>query len=158
MADGNPAAGLVVVGEAPSAADLETGRPFSGPAGQLLDRMLAAIGRDRGSAYLTLLCPRLPHPGPPPDDAIAADLALTLEHLRLVAPRAVLVLGAIPARSLLGRSEPIAALRGTWCELDLGDVRVPALPTFNPAYLLRRPDAKRAAWADLLALKARLGG
>jgi DNA polymerase len=156
LADGNPQAGLLVIGEAPSAEDLRNGRPFSGPAGRLLDRMLAAIGLDRSLAYITLLAPRLGVPGPPSDDAVAADLPLTLEHLRLVAPRLVLLLGAIPTRVLTGDATPISRTRGRFTRVTAGGLEVAALPTYNPAFLLRQPAAKREAWSDLLQLKARL--
>ncbi len=152
FADGNPASGIMVVGEAPSAEDLRTGRPFTGPAGLLLDRMLAAIGLDRTSCYIALVAPRRRVPGPPPPDAIAADLPLAHAHIRLAAPRLLLLLGGTASQSLTGATLPIGKLRGTWL-----DVRgVPALATFNPAYLLRRPEDKALAWADLLAFRKRL--
>ncbi|MFN7175875.1 MAG: uracil-DNA glycosylase [Thermaurantiacus sp.] len=157
FADGDPASGAMLLGEAPSAEDLRTGRPFTGPAGQLLDRMLAAIGRNRGSTYIALLVCRQPFPGTPSDEAVAADLAIARAHVRLAAPKALLLLGARPTHALTGRKEPISKLRGTWLEAILDDgSRVPALPTFNPAYLLRAPEAKREAWADLLAFAKRL--
>ena len=149
----------MLMGESPSAEDLRTGRPFSGPAGQLLDRMLAAIGRSRASAYVALLVCRQDVAGPPTEEAVAQDLPIARAHVRLAAPRALLLLGATPARALLGADEPISRLRGRWFELALDDgSRVPALPTYNPAYLLRRPEAKREAWADLLAFAERLAG
>jgi DNA polymerase len=157
FADGNPAAGLMILGESPSAEDLRTGRPFSGPAGQFLDRMLAAIAIDRTGAYVALLCPRKRRPGPPGPDDIAADLALTLAHIRLAAPRLLLLLGGNPTAALTGNVLPISRVRGQWLEVDAGDGKpVPALATFNPAYLLRRPEEKARAWADLLALKHRM--
>lgn len=154
LADGNPASGLLVLGEAPSAEDLRTGRPFTGPAGRLLDRMLAAIGLDRSQAYITLLAPRLGAPGPPSEAAVAADLPLTLEHLRLAAPRLILLLGAIPTRVLTGDGTPISRMRGRVTSVRVGGLEVAALPTYNPAFLLRQPAAKREAWSDLLQLKA----
>lgn len=156
FADGNPASGLMILGEAPSAEDLRSGRPFSGPAGLFLDRMLAAIGLDRSGSYISLLCPRRRVPGPPPPDAIAADLALTRAHIRLVAPRLLLLLGANPVQALTGESAPISRLRGNWLSVQTGAGEIPALATFNPAYLLRRPEEKAKAWADLLALRRRL--
>jgi len=160
FADGNPASGLMLIGEAPSAEDLQTGRPFSGPAGQFLDRMLAAIGIDRTSSYIALLCPRKPTAGAPGPDEIAADLALTRAHIRLVAPRLILLLGAIPVHTLTGNQAPIGRVRGSWLEVDVGAGPergpIPALATFNPAYLLRQRAEKAHAWADLLALKHRL--
>jgi DNA polymerase len=156
FADGNPASGLMILGEAPSADDLRTGRPFSGPAGQFLDRMLAAIGLDRTGCRIALLCPRKPTPGAPSPDEIAADLALTRAHIRLAAPRHILLLGANPVQALTGNATPITRVRGSWLQVDAGAGPVPALATFNPAYLLRRPEEKARAWADLLALKHRL--
>jgi DNA polymerase len=156
FADGNPASGLMLIGEAPSAEDLQTGRPFSGPAGQFLDRMLAAIGLDRSSAYVALLCPRKPSAGAPSPDEIAADLALARAHIRLAAPRHILLLGANPVQALTGTGTAISRIRGSWLEVDAGQGAIPALATFNPAYLLRRPEEKARAWADLLALKHRL--
>ena len=153
FADGDPQSGLMILGEAPSADDLVSGRPFSGPAGRFLDRMLASIGIDRSRCYIGLLCPRRQVAGPPPPEAIAADLPLTLAHIRLVAPRLVVLLGAKPTQALTGETAPIGRIRGQW--LTVGD-GIPALATFNPAYLLRRPEEKARAWADLLTLRQRL--
>jgi DNA polymerase len=154
--DGNPASGLLILGEAPSAEDLRSGRPFSGPAGQFLDRMLAAIGLDRTGCTIALLCPRKPTPGAPSPDEIAADRALTRAHIRLMAPRHILLLGANPVQALTGETTPISRIRGSWLQVDVGAGPIPALATFNPAFLLRRPEEKARAWADLLALKHRL--
>ncbi len=153
FADGNPASGLMLLGEAPSAEDLATGRPFSGPAGRFLDRMLASIGVDRGNCYIGLLCPRRRLAGTPSPEDIAADLPLALAHIRLAKPRHLLLLGAKPVQALSGNSTPISRIRGQWLAVD----GIPALATFNPAYLLRRPEEKAHAWADLLALGQRLG-
>jgi DNA polymerase len=154
--DGVAGTGILVIGEAPSAADLETGRPFTGPAGKLLDRMLAAIGLDRGGCGITLLAPRRAAPGPPPQEDIARDLPLTQAHLKLLAPRAILLLGATATHVLTGETAPISALRGRPFSVPAGDRAVPALASFNPAYLLRRPEDKALAWADLLAFRAML--
>ncbi len=156
FSDGNPESGFVLVGEGPSAEDLRTGRPFSGPAGRLLDRMLEAIGRDRRSAYITLLAPRARMAGPPSDGEIEDDLPFTLRHLALLQPRLVLLLGSRAASLLSGRREPISALRGEPLAVATDARTLPALATFNPAYLLRRPEAKPLAWADLLEVKRRL--
>jgi len=156
FADGNPASGILIMGEAPSAEDLRTGRPFTGPAGHLLDRMLAAIGLDRSGCYIALLAPRRRVPGPPPPDAVAADLPLAHAHVRLAAPRHIMLLGATASQTMTGSAAPIGKLRGHWLEVDAGSGPVPALATFNPAYLLRRPEDKALAWADLLAFRQRL--
>lgn len=156
FADGDPASGVMLLGEASSADDLRTLRPFTGPAGDLLDRMLAAIGLDRSRCYITNLCPRRPLPGAPSADDIQRDLPLTRAHIRLAKPRLLLLLGGTAAQTVLADRTPIGKLRGQWRDIDVDGHRVAALPTFNPAYLLRRPADKRLAWADLLSFKARL--
>lgn len=147
--DGNPEAGILVLGEAPSADDLRTGRPFSGPAGQLLDRMLAAIDLDRSRCAIMLLASRRRVPGKPPPDAVARDLPLAQRLIALIAPRSLLMLGQIPTAALTGQNAPIGTLRGQWFRVNEAD----ALATWNPAYLLRSPEAKASAWADLLAFR-----
>jgi DNA polymerase len=156
IADGRAESGVLLIGEGPSAEDLRTGRPFTGPAGELLDRMLAAIGLDRQTCYITLAAPRRVIAGPVPADALAADRAITRAHVRLAAPRAILLLGGPATASLTGQTAPIGRLRGQWVMIDAGGGPVPALPTYNPAYLLRRPEAKREAWADLQAFRRTL--
>ena len=153
FADGNPDTAAMIVGEGPAADDLATGRVFSGPAGALLDRMLAAIALSRESAYLINVALTRNPAGRPDEADIAAGLPFARRHIQLVKPRAVLLMGGIPANALGRDPAPISRLRGTWLDLD----GVPALATFNPAYLLRRPQDKRLAWADLLAFKANLG-
>jgi DNA polymerase len=156
FADGDPASGLMIMGEAPSPEDLRTGRPFTGPAGLFLDRLLASIGLDRSRCYISLLCPRRRVPGAPPPEAVSEELPLARAHIRLVAPRLLLLLGGTAAQALTGDQTPISRLRGRWLEVDVGAGPVPALATFNPAYLLRRPEDKALAWADLLAFRRRM--
>lgn len=159
FADGNPAARLMIVGEAPGREEDLEGRPFVGRAGQLLDRMLAAIGLDRAhpaaerSVYITNVLPWRPPANRTPEPAEIAQFLPFLErHIRLAAPDVLLLMGNTPCQALLGRVG-ITRLRGQWTEV-LG---IPAVPTLHPAYLLRNPAAKREVWADLLDLKARLG-
>lgn len=156
VADGNPASGIMIIGEGPSSDDLRSGLPFTGPAGRFLDRMLASIGLNRENCYISLVAPRRLIPGPVPPDALAADHALTLRHIELVKPRALLLLGAAPAQLLTGNRAPIGKQRGTWAEVACGDISVRALASYNPAYMLRRPEAKREAWADLLLFRRSL--
>lgn len=160
FSDGNPAARVMIIGEAPGREEDRAGKPFVGRAGQLLDRMLDAIdmGRTRDdpakSVYITNVMPwrppsnRIPH---------AAEIAMMLpfleRHILLAAPEIVILMGNTPCQALLGRAG-ITRLRGNWVEV-LGK---PCLPMFHPAYLLRNTIAKRDAWADLLDLKARLRG
>jgi DNA polymerase len=158
FADGNPAARLVVVGEAPGADEDRVGRPFVGRAGQLLDRMLAAIGIDRGSAYImNVLYWRPPGNRKPTPGEIAACLPFVRRQIELVAPKVVLLAGGTATSALLGQ-EGITRLRGKWFDLVQGDParRIPALATFHPSYLLRTPQSKKEAWKDLLSLQTKL--
>jgi DNA polymerase len=158
FADGNPAAPLVIVGEAPGADEDRIGRPFVGRAGQLLDRMLATIGIDRTSVYImNVLYWRPPGNRKPTPGEIAACLPLVRRQIALVAPKVVLLAGGTATSAILGL-EGITRLRGRWFELAL-DGRVaplPVLATFHPSYLLRTPQSKKDAWRDLLSLQNKM--
>ena len=158
LADGTPGAPLMVVGEAPGREEDIEGKPFVGAAGQLLDRMLAAIARDRKdpdparAVYITNVLPwRPPGNRRPETPEIDRWRPFLQRHIELAAPRVVLILGNTPALALLGRGG-ITQIRGRWAEA----AGRPALPSFHPSFLLRNPPAKREAWADLLAIRARL--
>ncbi|QYX57463.1 uracil-DNA glycosylase [Roseovarius sp. SCSIO 43702] len=158
FSDGHPEARVMIVGEAPGRDEDRLGKPFVGRAGQFLDRMLAAIGLDRGSddperaVYITNVLPwRPPQNRDPSAEEIAMMLPFVSRHVALVKPRVVVLMGNISCEAALGR-KGITRLRGTWTEA----YGTPALPMFHPAYLLRQPLAKREAWADLLSLQARL--
>ena len=158
FADGNPEAGLMLIGEAPGREEDRVGLPFVGTAGKLLDQMLAAIDRDRTCAYITnVVFWRPPNNRTPTDEEMAACLPFVHAHVALVRPRAILLLGAAAARVLLDTRLGISKLRGQWREITIdGLPPVPALPTFHPAFLLRQPARKADAWADLRCLKRRL--
>jgi DNA polymerase len=157
--DGNPAAPVMIIGEAPGAEEDRLGRPFVGRAGQLLDRMLAAIGLDRSGVQITnVIYWRPPGNRKPTSAEIAACLPFVLRHIALARPRVLVLAGGTAASALLPLSEGITRLRGRWFELAVPglDQPVPTLPMFHPAFLLRTPERKREAWRDLLALQARL--
>ncbi|WP_374654638.1 uracil-DNA glycosylase [Dongia sp.] len=159
FADGNPAARVMLVGEAPGADEDRLGKPFVGVSGQLLDRMLAAIGLDRTSFYITNVCFWRPPGNRKPTEAeLVAQAPFVQRHIELVAPKILVLVGAASAHALLGTNDGITRLRGRWFEYksDGLPAAVPALPIFHPAFLLRQPAQKRETWADLLKLKARL--
>lgn len=157
FADGEPASGVMLVGQDAAADDDRTGRPFSGPSGALLDRMLKAIGRDRSSVYLTnLYLWRATGSRSLSDEEARLSPLILRRHIELVRPRALLVVGDKPSKALLNTDTAITKLRGSWVDLQFGELTVPALPTFNPAYLLRMPAHKALAWRDLLMFKARI--
>ncbi len=160
FADGNPAARVMIIGEAPGRDEDREGRPFVGRAGQLLDKMLAAINMDRAAqeadsaVYITNVLPwRPPQNRDPKPEEIAMLLPFVERHVQLVKPQVVVLMGNISCQAGLGR-RGITRLRGNWTEA----YGTPCLPMFHPAYLLRSPHAKREAWADLLELQARLRG
>lgn len=158
FADGQPAARVMIVGEAPGRDEDIEGRPFVGRAGQLLDLMFSHIGLSRtapegyAALYITNVLPwRPPQNRDPKPDEMAMMLPFLTRHVDLVAPDLIVAMGNHACQALLGR-RGITRLRGTWSEA----MGRPVLPMFHPAYLLRTPEAKREAWADLLALKHRL--
>jgi DNA polymerase len=158
FADGNPESRVLILGEAPGRDEDIEGRPFVGRAGQLLDRMFAAIGLARTAhrrdeaLYITNVIPWRPPQNRDPDPAeIAMMLPFVTRHVELVNPDIVVLMGNTPCDAALGR-RGILRLRGSWAEA----FGRPAMPMTHPAYLLRNPVAKREAWADLLAIKARL--
>lgn len=153
FADGTPGARVMIIGEAPGRDEDREGRPFVGRAGQLLDRMLAAIDLSRdASVYITNVLPwRPPQNRDPKPEEIAMMQPFLHRHIALAKPDMLVIVGNHSCQALLGK-RGITRLRGDWTEA-LGK---PALPMFHPAYLLRTPAAKRETWADLLSLKARL--
>ncbi len=154
FADGQPGARVMVIGEAPGREEDQQGKPFVGAAGQLLDRMLQAIdlGRDK-NVYITNVLPWRPQQNRDPSpEEIDMMLPFLERHVELAQPEILVLMGNISCQAVLGK-RGITRLRGTWAEAW----GKPVLPMFHPAYLLRQPDQKRAAWADLLELKARLG-
>ena len=159
FADGNPAAEVMLVGEAPGADEDRQGKPFVGVSGQLLDRMMAAIGLDRSAFYITNVCFWRPPGNRKPTEAeLAAQQPFVLRHIELVKPRVLVLVGGSSAQMLLGTNEGITRLRGRWFDYrsDGLEQPIPALPLFHPAYLLRQPELKREAWRDLLKLKGRI--
>ncbi|HQU69843.1 MAG TPA: uracil-DNA glycosylase [Albidovulum sp.] len=160
FADGNPEARLLILGEAPGREEDIEGRPFVGRAGQLLDRMFAAIGLSRTAhhadeaVYITNVMPWRPPQNRDPEPAeIAMMLPFVARHIELVNPDVIVLMGNISCAAALGK-RGILRLRGQWTEA----FGKPAMPMTHPAYLLRNPAAKREAWADLLEVRARLRG
>lgn len=160
FADGNPASRLMIIGEAPGGDEDRLGRPFVGRSGQLLDRMLAAIGIERATgAYIAnVLYWRPPGNRKPTPGEIAACLPFVLRQVALVEPAILMLCGGTATSALLGTSEGITRLRGRWFDLSIPGRQdpVPTLATFHPSYLLRSPASKREAWRDLVNLSLKL--
>lgn len=158
FADGNPEADIMLVGEAPGREEDLQGKPFVGRSGQLLDRMLGAIGLDRTRVYIANTVPwRPPGNRTPSPQEVAVCLPFLYRQIELVAPKVLVALGGASASTLFETDTGITRLRGQWRDLTIGQHTMRAVATLHPAYLLRQPAAKRLAWQDLLAIQAALG-
>ena len=154
FADGAPDARVMFVGEAPGRDEDIQGKPFVGRSGQLLDRMLAAVGLDRTKAYIANIVPWRP-PGnrdPTPQETTICRPFIE-RQIELVAPKVLVCLGARSAQALLGVTDGILKLRGRWLDYELSGQRIRAIATLHPAYLLRQPVQKRLAWRDFRAIR-----
>jgi DNA polymerase len=159
FADGNPQARVMFVGEAPGRDEDLAGLPFVGRSGKLLDLMLAAIGLDRSTAYITNIIPWRP-PGnrdPSPQETTIC-LPFIRRQIELADPDVLVCLGKPSATTLLGIKDGILKNRGRWFAYDTGTRQIRATVTLHPAYLLRQPLQKRLAWRDFLAIKKALAG
>lgn len=155
---GIESAPLMVISAAPGADEDRTGLAFQGGSGQLLDKMMAAIGHSRDTnSYLAHIVPWRPLGNRNPD-AQSLDLCrpFMMKHIELAKPKAILLLGNATARSISASDEVIARMRGKWQTLSIDGHDVAAMPTYHPEYLLKHPRYKRDSWQDLLALNETL--
>lgn len=159
LASGSAEAGIMVIGPAPSADDDREGLAFSGRAGQLLDRMLAAIGLMRDGVLLTHVLPWRPPGDRPPSQPEAAICRPFIERqIALAEPRHILLLGNFTARFFFGGNETIHGLRGQWRPLQAGGHAAEAIASLHPQDLMAAPASKALAWRDLCALRRRISG
>jgi DNA polymerase len=155
FARGTGETGLCFVGEGPGADEDAQGYPFVGKAGQLLDRMIVAMGFSRDAVYVcNIVKCRPPENRKPEPDEMAACMPYLQEQLELLAPQVIVALGATAVQGLFGTTEGITRMRGRW---KLYGGRTPVMPTFHPAFLLRNPAAKREVWDDLQAVLRQMG-
>jgi uracil-DNA glycosylase len=157
FADGNPEARLMFVGEAPGRDEDLAGLPFVGRSGQLLDRMISAIGLDRSSVYIANIIPwRPPGNRTPTPQETQICLPFIRRQIELVNPDVLVCLGNPSSQGILETKEGIMRTRGRWRDYETGTRAIKAVPTFHPAYLLRSPVYKKLAWQDFRAIKAAL--
>jgi len=153
---GNPSSKIMLIGEAPGREEDAAGKPFIGPAGQLLDKMLASIGLTESDVYITNIVNwRPPGNRKPTPEEIELCRPFFTRHIELIAPQVILIIGSVSLAALT-QITSIMKNRGQWQEIKIGDQLIPALPIYHPAFLLRRPELKKDAWRDLLALNAYL--
>jgi len=160
FADGNPSSDIMLIGEAPGAEEDRQGKPFAGPSGQLLDRMIGSIGLDRSKVWITnVLFWRPPGNRTPSALEIATCQPFLERQISLLKPRCILFVGGTAAKALLDTSEGVTKLRGRKMTYrDAEGKAFDCLVTFHPAYLLRQPLQKRLAWHDLLLFREMLKG
>ncbi len=154
---GAPRTDVMIIGEAPGRDEDLAGKPFVGRAGQLLDKMLGAIGLLEADVHITNIVYWRP-PGnrtPTPQEALSCRPFLE-RQIELVSPKMLVAIGGSAAKEVLGAAEGIMRLRGKWREVAVGDRKIPAIATLHPAYLLRTPAAKQLAWMDLLQIRSKL--
>ncbi len=151
---GNPKAELVFVGEGPGADEDAQGIPFVGKAGQLLTKMIEAMKFRRDDVYIcnVVKCRPPNNRNPEPDEILACEPFLKAQ-LKAIGPKVIVCLGKFAAQTLLRESTPISRLRGQWRQYE----GIPLMPTSHPAYLLRTPEDKKLAWADLQQVMKRFG-
>jgi DNA polymerase len=150
--EGEPGARVGVVGESPGPPDIATGRPFMGPAGDMLARILAAIGLQRKDCYLTNTVKMISTGEEMTPDVLSFFTPYLHRELAAVRPRVVIAFGNTPTRALLRTKKPISQMRGQFHDYHGAQL----MPTFNPAYLLRDPSKKREVWEDMKQVRALL--
>lgn len=155
FASGSPSAELMFIGEGPGAQEDRQGLPFVGPAGQLLDRIIQAIGRQREEVYIANIVKcRPPGNRDPQPDEVAACRGYLEQQIEWVRPRVIVLLGRVAAQVLLATDQSLSRLRGEWLEVSGVAARV----TYHPAALLRNESLKRPCWQDMQHVRARLDG
>jgi len=157
---GNPKAKLMFVGEGPGADEDLQGLPFVGKAGELLTKMICAMGLSRDEVYIANIVKcRPPNNRPPQEDEIAACQPFLIKQIEAIAPRIICALGTFAAQTLLASNIRISDLRGKFFDFRGSDLcgGIKVLPTFHPAYLLRNPEEKKKVWEDLKKIMKEMG-
>ncbi|HEV2863790.1 MAG TPA: uracil-DNA glycosylase [Pyrinomonadaceae bacterium] len=150
--EGPTGARAAVVGESPGPPDIDSGRPFMGPAGQMLERILSSIGLARSDCYLTNVVKAISQGDEITPEWLSFFTPYLHRELSAARPRVIISFGNTPTRALLKTKKPISQLRGEFHDYE----GTPLMPTFNPAYLLRDPSKKREVWEDMKKIRALL--
>ena len=157
FSDGNKSSEIMLIGEAPGHDEDIQGKPFVGRSGKLLNKMLEAIGLSRDTVYIANIVPwRPPNNRRPTEDEINICLPFIRKHIELIAPKVLMLLGSTATYALLRNKEGITKIRGKWVDMEFGKLKVPTLPSFHPAFLLRQPAQKKYSWEDLKMLKKKI--
>ena len=154
FSDGNPKAKIMLIGEGPGQNEDKEGLPFVGRAGELLDKMLAAIDLNRDNVYITnVVNYRPPQNRKPTEDEVERYLPFLKTHIEIINPKILVLLGSTALNALIGNKEVISKMRGKWTEQKFGNCITSTIVTFHPAFLMRQPAQKKMAWIDLKMIR-----
>ena len=152
--DGNINSKIMIIGEGPGANEDAEGKPFVGRAGKLLNKMLDAIQLDRTKVYISnVVNYRPPENRRPTDEEIERYLPYLKNHIEIINPKILLLLGSTALNSLIGDEEVISKARGKWVQKEIGKANLWVIATFHPAFLMRQPDQKKFTWIDLKMIR-----
>ena len=154
FADGNIDSKIMIIGEGPGAQEDIAGKPFVGRAGKLLDKMLAAIKLDRTKVYITnVVNYRPPANRKPTDEEMDRYFPYLVNHIEIINPKILLLLGSTALNSIIGNGEVISKARGKWINKEIGKAKPWIIASFHPAFLMRQPDQKKFTWIDLKMIR-----
>ena len=157
FSDGNPKSNIMLIGEAPGANEDEEGLPFVGRAGQLLDRMLAAIDLNRKKVYISnIINYRPPNNRRPTDVEIKRYLPFITKHIEIISPKILVLLGSTAMNAIIGDKVVISKMRGKWIQKNFGKCQTSVIITFHPSFLLRQPAQKKMSWIDLKMIREKI--
>jgi len=147
----------MIIGEGPGAQEDAEGRPFVGRAGKLLDKMLSAIQLDRTKVYISnVVNYRPPANRRPTEEEIERYLPYLINHIEIINPKILLLLGSTALNTLIGNEEVISRARGKWLDREIGAVKPWIIASFHPAFLMRQPEQKKLAWIDLKMIRDKI--
>jgi len=154
FSDGNPKSKIMFIGEAPGANEDQEGLPFVGRAGNLLDKMLAAINLDRKKVYISnIINYRPPDNRRPTYQEIERYLPFIYKHIEIINPKILVLLGSTAMNALIGNDVVISKMRGKWIDKKFGSCKTSVIITFHPAFLMRQPAQKKMSWIDLKMIR-----
>jgi uracil-DNA glycosylase family 4 len=157
FSDGNPNAKIMIIGEGPGANEDLEGVPFIGRTGELLDKMLSSINLDRDNVYITnVVNYRPPENRSPTKDEIAQYLPYLINHIEIINPKILILLGGAALNAIVGDNGTISEIRGKWIEKKIGMCSTSVIASFHPAFLMRQPDQKKKSWVDLKMIKKKI--
>ncbi len=157
FADGNVRAKIMIIGEGPGAQEDMEGIPFVGRAGKLLDKMLLSIKLNREKVYISnVVNYRPPSNRKPMDEEIERYLPYLINHIEIINPKILLLLGSTALNAIIGNQEVISKARGKWVQKKIGSIKPWIIASFHPAFLMRQPDQKKFSWIDLKMIRDKI--